>query len=152
MDTKFLLDGHIVVIPTYENKAPHVTVKLNDQKIWTGDLLIETAFIFSEVLTVGTHKLSVTLDNKTNSDSNLHITVSRVTFEGITSPSFVYQGVYRPEYPEPWATEQQTLGVNLENELVGVTELGWNGTWELEFTVPVFTWIHRVEHLGWIYD
>jgi hypothetical protein len=32
------------------------------------------------------------------------------------------------------------------------TYLSWNGKWTLTFDVPVFTWIHRVQNLGWIYD
>jgi hypothetical protein len=29
--------------------------------------------------------------------------------------------------------------------------MGWNGRWELNFRVPIFTWIHQLENLGWIY-
>ena len=32
------------------------------------------------------------------------------------------------------------------------TYLGWNGRWVLEFETPVFTWIHRLEDLGWLYS
>lgn len=32
------------------------------------------------------------------------------------------------------------------------TYLGWNGLWVLEFELPIFTWIHKLENLGWIYD
>ena len=28
----------------------------------------------------------------------------------------------------------------------------WNGIWVLDFTVPVYTWLHKVLGLGWIYD
>lgn len=152
MDTKFLLEGYIALTPTYSSKAPHITVKLNDKKIWSGDLLKETQVEFREELIVGEHKLSVVFDNKTNNDKNLYVTVDCVAFEGIVISDLASHGVYCPEYPEPWATEQTDLGNRLASELLGITELGWNGTWRLNFTVPIFTWIHQVEHLGWIYD
>ena len=65
----------------------------------------------------------------------------------IQDPKFAWAGIYRPEYPEPWASEQ----TNLATELSSHTYLGWNGTWRLTFGVPVFTWIHQVQNLGWIY-
>jgi hypothetical protein len=54
---------------------------------------------------------------------------------------------FEPEYPEPWASEQS----NLESELTAHPYLGWNGCWSLTFGVPVFTWIHQTQNLGWIY-
>lgn len=29
--------------------------------------------------------------------------------------------------------------------------LGWNGMWKFQFEIPIFTWIHKLEGLGWIY-
>jgi hypothetical protein len=94
------------------------------------------------------------LPNDTVPGSNLDkaVVIESVSFFGITDPKFAWAGVYEPIYPEPWATEQQDQGVVLKQRLCPHTYLSWNGKWTLTFTVPVFTWIHRVQNLGWIYD
>lgn len=69
-------------------------------------------------------------------------------FEGMSLDRFKWAGVYFPVYPEPWASTQ----IDLPKFHKSATYLGWNGQWELEFSVPIFTWIHKLENLGWIYD
>jgi hypothetical protein len=93
-------------------------------------------------------ELTVELINKTAQEA---VVVESVSFFGIEDPKFAWAGVYTPVYPEPWATEQRDQGVVLKPQLCPHTYLGWNGKWTLTFTVPVFTWIHRVQNLGWIY-
>lgn len=79
------------------------------------------------------------------------VVVESVSFFGIEDPKFAWAGVYEPRYPEPWATEQADQGVVLKPQLCSHTYLGWNGKWTLTFDVPVFTWIHKIQNLGWIY-
>jgi hypothetical protein len=93
-------------------------------------------------------ELTVELINKTAQEA---VVIESVSFFGIEDPKFAWAGVYTPVYPEPWATEQRDQGVVLKPQLCPHTYLGWNGKWTLTFTVPVFTWIHRVQNLGWIY-
>lgn len=80
------------------------------------------------------------------------VIIRQVSFYGITDPRFAWAGVYEPQYPEPWATEQADAGVILQPQLSQHTYLGWPGIWTLSFEVPVFSWIHRIQGLGWIYD
>ena len=91
--------------------------------------------------------LTVEHYNKSANDPTTAVVVDSVSFFGIQDPRFAWAGVYRPDYPEPWASEQ----TNLAQELSPHTYLGWNGCWSLTFGVPVFTWIHHTQHLGWIY-
>jgi hypothetical protein len=93
-------------------------------------------------------ELTVELVNKTAQEA---VVIESVNFFGIEDPKFAWAGVYAPIYPEPWATEQQNQGVVLKQHLGPHTYLGWPGKWTLTFDVPVFTWIHRVQNLGWIY-
>jgi hypothetical protein len=79
------------------------------------------------------------------------VIIERVDFFGIADPKFAWAGVYEPDYAEPWATEQRSQGVVLKPQLSPHTYLGWNGKWTLTFSVPVFTWMHRTQNLGWIY-
>lgn len=86
--------------------------------------------------------------NETTADKDMAVIIDQVEFFGISSPKFVWAGIYRPQYPEPWASQQK----NLAPELPAHNYLGWNGTWRLDFDVPVFTWMHKIMNLGWIYD
>lgn len=91
--------------------------------------------------------LTIEHHDKSDLDATTAVMIDSVSFFGIQDPRFAWAGVYRPCYPEPWASQQ----ADLADELSPHTYLGWNGVWRLTFGVPVFTWIHRVQNLGWIY-
>ena len=93
-------------------------------------------------------QLTVELVDKKDQEA---VVVESVSFFGIKDTKFAWAGVYEPQYPEPWATQQHDLGVVLKQHLSPHTYLSWPGKWTLTFDVPVFTWIHRVQNLGWIY-
>jgi hypothetical protein len=125
---------------------PNVRIGVN------GDLfpiaLDNTSTFNFEFESNSTCQLTVELFDKTAQEA---VVIESVSFFGIEDPKFAWGGVYTPVYPEPWATEQQEQGVVLQPQLCPHTYLGWNGKWTLIFDVPVFTWIHRVQNLGWIY-
>jgi hypothetical protein len=99
--------------------------------------------------------ISVELVNKKDSDTRPElgldkaVVVKSVAFFGITDPKFVWNGIYRPVYPQAWASQQKQP---LPAELSSHDYICWNGVWQLDFTVPVFTWMHRVMDHGWVYD
>ena len=97
---------------------------------------------------IDTCRLTVELLDRQDQEA---VSVQDVSFFDIKDPRFAWAGVYEPQYPEPWATEQHDLGVVLKQHLGPHTYLSWPGKWTLTFDVPVFTWIHRVQNLGWIY-
>ena len=49
----------------------------------------------------------------------------------------------RPEYPEPWATEQRATGIKLEESVLAETCWGHNGTWSLTFTSPFYKFLFK---------
>jgi len=126
---------------------PEIHVGVNDDV--TRMKLYDTTTIDFEFESDTTCELTVELVNKTAQEA---VVVESVTFFGIEDPKFAWAGIYMPVYPEPWATEQQDQGVVLKQHLSPHTYLGWNGKWTLTFSVPIFTWIHKVQNLGWIYD
>ena len=93
-------------------------------------------------------QLTVELVDKKDQEA---VVVESVSFFGLQDPRFAWSGVYEPQYPEPWATQQHNQGVVLKQHLSPHTYLSWPGKWTLTFDVPVFTWIHMVRNLGWIY-
>jgi hypothetical protein len=93
--------------------------------------------------------LEVVFMNKPDLDHDMAVVIDQVEFFGITDPKFVWAGVYSPKYPEPWHSQQP---VTPPAKLPQQTYMGWNGCWRLDFTVPVFTWMHQTLNLGWIYQ
>ncbi len=80
---------------------------------------------------------------KADNDPTTAVIIKQISFFGISDPKFIWAGVYYPEYPEHYS--------NKTSSLQGQGYLGWNGIYRLEFSVPVFTWIHRTLNMGWIY-
>jgi hypothetical protein len=93
--------------------------------------------------------LEIVFMNKPEIDQDMAVIIDQVEFFGIEDPKFVWAGVYTPKYPEPWYSQQ------IEKppaQLPQQNYMGWNGTWRLDFTVPVFTWMHQTLSLGWVYQ
>ena len=149
------LDLSLVLEPRCSDTSPYVIVNVNDETIYKGYLDKTTTFNSVHRLPAQTNKLTVEFTNKTNQDTDLAnnidkaVIVESITFNRITSPKFIWAGTYQPDYPEPWLSEQT---VPPEKMLTAHNYLSWNGVWTLEFTTPIFTWIHQTENLGWIYD
>lgn len=80
-------------------------------------------------------------------DNQTQIGLDQLAFFNISDKRFLWAGTYSPEYPEPWASQQ----INLPKSYQNFTVLGWNGTWTLEVTHPIFTWMHKKLDLGTIY-
>ena len=148
------LDIHLRSI--WHNTPPEINIGINNN---IEKLILSTDQIFHyEFETNNTSTLTIELLNKTNEDTvpdkglDKAVIIESVSFFGISDPKFVWSGIYEPKYPELWATEQRDQGVVLKQRLSPHTYLGFNGKWTLTFSVPVFTWMHTVQNLGWIYD
>jgi hypothetical protein len=108
----------------------------------------ETWFVFDFDQISGHTQLVVEMIDKMDSDPTTAVEIVEVRINGISNPKFAWAGVYRPVYPEPWASTQ----TNLAQSISPATYLGWNGVWQLDLTVPAFTWIHQLLGLGWIFE
>jgi hypothetical protein len=148
------LDIHLRSV--WHNNPPEINIGINDnidRIILSKDQIFHYKFISDNTST-----LTVELLNKTDSDTvpdkglDKAVIIESVSFFGISDPKFAWAGVYEPKYPEPWAIEQHNQGVVLKQHLSPHTYLGFNGKWTLTFSAPVFTWMHTVQDLGWIYD
>ena len=147
MATNYNTEFSITIEPVYGSLPPYVEVGL-DGELEAFRLTQPHTCNFAVDLDVGTHKFSVALLSKPDSDPIQAVKITRIAFEGISADRMLWAGVYYPKYPARWMMEQPHP---LPTTLPGANYLGWNGLWELEFTVPIFTWIHELENLGWIY-
>lgn len=108
----------------------------------------EHDIVLSIDLKRGNHTFFIEFNNKTNDTPDMAVEIVNVSFEGMTFDRFKWSSYYYPNYPEPWASQQIEPLPKFYNS---ATYLGWNGRWELNFSVPIFTWIHHLESLGWLY-
>lgn len=145
-------DVDFEIEPIWKNLAPRIQVCLDDHVFWDGEILENKSFQISRLLPIGQKQLLIKFYDKPDHDAYQAIKIKNLRIGKISSPRFIWKGRYLPQYPEPWATQQRKQGIYLESELHNTDYLGWNGTWLLDFTIPIFTWIHQVENLGWIHD
>jgi len=92
----------------------------------------------------GNARLTIEHYGKAELDPTTALIIEEIKFNGISNPKFVYQGIYYPDYPKHL--------IGNDTVLPHKNYLSWNGVWQLEFTLPIYTWIHKTLDLGWIYD
>ena len=152
MPTTYPVKLSVTLKPIWHQDPPRVRIGL-DRNLTDIDVPDTTTINF-EVESNHSMTLTVELLNKHDGDTvpeqglDKAVIVESVSFFGIADPQFVWAGEYRPCYPEPWASKQSNLNPVLKNH----NYLGWNGKWTLTFDVPVFTWMHQIQNLGWIYS
>jgi hypothetical protein len=146
MATEYLVKCGLTIEPVQHVDSIPVRIGINNN-LTVINLQKETKINF-EFMSKKSCDLSVEMLEKKNQEA---IIVKQIDFFGIADPKFAWSGIYRPKYPEPWASEQRSHGIELAHELCPHTYLGWPGTWILTFDVPVFSWIHHVQNLGWVY-
>jgi hypothetical protein len=148
------LDIHLRSV--WHDNPPKINIGINDDI--NHIILLEDRIFHYEFISNTTSTITIELLNKIDSDSvpdkglDKAVIIESISFFGISDPKFAWAGVYEPKYPEPWASEQHNQGVVLKQHLSPQTYLGFNGKWTLTFTVPVFTWMHTVQDMGWIYN
>ena len=138
----------VKIKPIWFDRKPTMAIGINGQReIIT--LAESQWFEYNYTATSGTGYLEVELLGKTNRDTDVAgnrdtaVVIEEILLNNLSSPKFAWAGVYTPNYP---------LHVQGKEQLSPHTYLGWNGVWRLDYTVPIYTWIHQIENLGWIYD
>jgi hypothetical protein len=140
---------------THWDKTPVAEILINDTSHYSAEItgtednpsLIEFEHTLEEgkeytlkIVRSGKDKRqTVVEDGKIVQDQLLHI--KRIEIDEIDIGSLVYEGLYQPAYPEPWATQQRTAGVELPVSFKNVSTMGHNGVWEVKFTSPFYMWL-----------
>jgi hypothetical protein len=121
---------------------PWVTVKIDKHSV-TQQLTAVTDFDF-EFVTADQAILTVEHHDKSDQDPSTAVVIQQIEFYGISDPRFIWAGMYYPKYPTHYPDQTPCL--------FGQGYLGWNGVYVLKFQVPVFTWMHQIKSLGWLYQ
>lgn len=140
MDTLHLVDLKITLVPIFYRDPPEIKVGVNG---WLSphELTKPTSFEF-KFYSRASSCVQVEFCNKWSNDTvpelglDKAVVVESVSFFGVEDARFAWAGVYQPKDMDP---------------LNGQTYLSWNGIWTLAFDVPVFSWMHKTQGLGWIY-
>ena len=140
MDTDYFVKLQVTLEPVGQ---PWVCVSADD---WgqTKQLVETEKFNLEFYAGKGVRDLKIEHFKKADNDPTTAVIIKKISFFGIEDPRFIWAGTYRPNYPDHYPEKIP--------ELTNTTYLGWNGVWSLNLSVPVFTWIHQVQNLGWLYQ
>jgi hypothetical protein len=142
---------------TMWDRPPHAEILINDKSHFAGDItgteekpdVIEFEHELAEgekcnlIIERSGKLLNQTVVNEKGDilkDQLLHIKGIEID-EMIDISRLVYEGVYTPKYPEPWATQQREDGTELPESFKNINCIGHNGTWVFKFTSPFYMWL-----------
>ena len=140
----------------YFDRSPQATIMLNNKIVVEKQEIAGTAntpitFEFTEELEIekeyeliikreGKDKTQTIVENgEIIKDQLLHI--HSIEIDEIDIGGLIYEGLYVPKYPEPWATQQKNAGIELPESFKNVTCMGHNGEWKLKFSSPFYMWL-----------
>ena len=152
------LRAAVALKTVWYNDPPEICLKFMDDVIYQGELRCDFVFSIDKKMPEGPGWITVDLLNKLPTDTcaktgqDKAVVVDNIVFNDISSPKFVWEGLYTPQYHNDWYQQQVANGNTPDRVLKYHNYLGWNGQWRLDFSIPIFTWIPHLEDLGWIYD
>ena len=138
------------------DKPPIAEVLVNDNSFYNGTItgtedkpqLIEFEFECTEgteysliINRSGKVKGQTVVNENNNVLKDQLLKIKRIEIDEVELGALVYSGVYTPEYPEPWASQQRSAGTKLPETYTNVTNMGHNGTWTFKFSSPFYVWL-----------
>jgi len=154
IDRLYCVNFSIFLEPQWTRTVPEIILQFDNQIIHAGSLQEPTEFRYcSPMLKSGDYRIKLEFCNKDDLEQILYnkdmaVKINHLIFENQTT-DFRFLGNYRPTYPSHWCEENYKKGINLE-PVIKSNYLGWNGTWYINFNLPIFHWIHQTTNLGWI--
>lgn len=144
------------VYSSFWDKCPKIDILINDELNYTGEIngseQSPTLIEFEKKLEEDQeYKLVIKRYNKTADqckidsdgkiikDQLLHI--KSIEIDEIDIGSLIYEGLYTPEYPEPWYSQQVKANKTPEKSFKNATSMGHNGIWEFKFQSPFYMWL-----------
>jgi len=149
---KFKLELHA----TMWDLPPVAEILIDDKSYFKGNItgteqkptLVEFEHEFEEekdyrliIKRSGKDKNQTVINDKGDLLKDQLLNIKSIDIDEIELGALVYEGIYTPDYPEPWATQQRETGVELQESFKNVTKMGHNGTWQFKFTSPFYMWL-----------
>ena len=109
-------------------------------------------FTFDAEVKEGESSIRIQLKNKTDEDTvrdingdiikDMILNVESIEVDEINLRQMLWtHSNYRPNYPLSFVSEQNKLGIKLEDSVKNCVNLGWNGDWTISFTSPFYIWL-----------
>ena len=141
---------------TMWDRPPHAEILIGDKSHFRGDItgtedkpdVVEFEHEFTEgekseliIKRSGKTKGQTVINENGDvlKDQLLHI--KSIDIDEIDLGTLVYEGVYNPQYPEPWASQQRQAGVELPESFKNVASMGHDGKWTFKFESPFYMWL-----------
>tara|TARA_Y100001949_G_scaffold165653_1_gene161591 strand:- start:3855 stop:4310 length:456 start_codon:yes stop_codon:yes gene_type:complete len=119
------------------NGEQHAKIELNGAE--------EKVIKFNADLEDGEHTIEITHDFSADNISAL--VIEKIIMDEIDIGVISYGGTYTPTYPEPWYSDEVDAG-RTPKEIIGKGVdgsaplfMGWEGSYKLEFTTPLYEWL-----------
>jgi hypothetical protein len=130
---------------TFWDRRPQFSVWLDDHVVIQSEIASESEQIvnFERSISEGPHSLKIRLENKTNSDTvvennkvikDMLLNIDDITIDDISLGNLRWSAEYMLDNP------QEYQGKTIDH-LDGCVNLGWNGTYTLNFTSPFYIWL-----------
>ena len=138
------LDFSVTLTGTFWDKRPQYSIWLDDKvitqsEIQSGDNVVK----FARNLTEGNHCLKIRLDNKTSDDTvvengsitkDMLLNINDITIDSISLGNLMWESEYLLDSPQIYNGKEIT-------KLDRCVNLGWNGTYVMNFTSPFYLWL-----------
>lgn len=126
---------------TYHNQLPGVVITVDDDIKFMG-IINDTKLSVKFTHTLNFSSLHNLQIQRRFTEPDQMLVIESITIDGINIKNIIWEHSYfEPEYPEPWATQQQAQCRILEAKVIGETYLGHNGVWTLNFSSPFYKFI-----------
>ena len=134
---------------SYWNQPPWVRILVDNDLMFDGAISQEQQqVLFQKKLEFGQHTITIVRTGKTadqtkqlddNSFATQTLELTRLQIDRTDVRNLIWHdSIYTPEYPEPWASQQKELGIQLEPQVKGELLFGHNGTWTFDFSSPFY--------------
>jgi hypothetical protein len=130
---------------TFWERRPQFSIWLDDHLVVSSEIPDSAChpITFERTVDEGLHSLKIRLENKTSADTvvengeivkDMLLNIDDIIIDDISLGNLLWTAEYKLDTP------QQYLGQTI-NHLDNCVNLGWNGTYILNFTSPFYIWL-----------
>lgn len=134
----------IVLNGTYWGKKPQYSIWLDDAVVAQSEVSKELYTVeFQRTISKGNHSLKIRLENKSIDDTvvkngeiveDMLLNINDIVIDDISLGNLLWTAEYKLDTPQIY--KDQTI-----DHLDGCVNLGWNGTYILNFSSPFYIWL-----------
>ena len=92
-------------------------------------------------LTVINKQKTITFTLELDENKSQSVTIEKITVDKIDLKRHLDHVCFYPVYPKDWYNDQVSLNNTPPEMQKGWSTFGFNGTWEMPFTTPFYTWL-----------